>query len=518
MPVNNTVVKKPTTQANSFPTLFGNINVPNFTGTPQTPKPIGPTLSTNQPKTGLVKTASAATQPNASKISDLQSQIAATQSQINSANAAGYGQGGQFAGQQIPGTINNQTGQIVPPQPTSSINGSTQTGQTGGQIANQGTSGLTPVSNPTSYSGLVNTQGVAPSSSDTNYANLVKQLSQQNLSQNQDYQNAVKGLNERITALSNFDPTNNAGYQQAQQAYQGAVENLAKFNQGYAKQIGGIESTPIPLEFQQGRQQVLARQASSEQQALQGAVNQQQAALGFGIQAGGLQGTALANAATSQLGLAGQGIQGQELGQTALGTAAGFAKPELGGLTQQPFDPLAGQFSGAQSVGQRAQQAGSIQSIQDLTQQQSQIQSIFNGAEANFSLLVDTAKQGGVNDTNVPVLNAFKQKLGVGFESSPAVINFRNTLAAVRSQYAQILGGGTTTVDSQQRAEQAIPDSISLGALQSLEQQLKAEATNRVAGINQQITSLQGGGSTSGGTETGNSYTSPSGNTYQLPN
>jgi len=60
----------------------------------------------------------------------------------------------------------------------------------------------------------------------------------------------------------------------------------------------------------------------------------------------------------------------------------------------------------------------------------------------------------------------------------------------VRSQYAQILGGGTTTVDAQQRAQQAIPDNISLNALKSLQTQLTSEATNRIAGITQQIGEL----------------------------
>lgn len=60
------------------------------------------------------------------------------------------------------------------------------------------------------------------------------------------------------------------------QAYNQAVQNLADFNTQLAKQYGNIESEPIPLQFQQGREQVIARQAASEQAALQGAVQQQQ--------------------------------------------------------------------------------------------------------------------------------------------------------------------------------------------------------------------------------------------------
>jgi len=54
------------------------------------------------------------------------------------------------------------------------------------------------------------------------------------------------------------------------------------------------------------------------------------------------------------------------------------------------------------------------------------------------------------------------------------------------------LGGGTTTVDSQNRAQEAIPDNISLDALKSLGVQLQKEAGNRIAGIQQQIGSLTG--------------------------
>jgi hypothetical protein len=147
-----------------------------------------------------------------------------------------------------------------------------------------------------------------------------------------------------------------------------------------------------------------------------------------------------------------------------------------------------------------------VQSIKDLTGQKNQLQSVFNGADANFKLLNDTAKQGGVNDTNVPMVNVLKQNIARGLTSSAAVTNFLSTLATVRSQYASILGGGTTTVDSQQRAASAIPDDISLGALESLRQQMASEAQNRIAGITDQVTKLTNQGSTSGGQTGGNMF------------
>lgn len=187
----------------------------------------------------------------------------------------------------------------------------------------------------------------------------------------------------------------------------------------------------------------------------------------------------------------------------ALGTAAGLTEPELASFTQQAFYPSTGQFSGVGQFGTGPEAAGKIQSVQDLTQQASQIQSVFNGAEANFKLLLDTARQGGVNQTNVPIINAIQQNIARGLTSNAAVTNFRNTLATIRAQYAQILGGGTATVDSNQRAAQAIPDDISLDALQSLQSQLHAEGTNRVNGINEQIKSLSGGQTNTSGFKEG---------------
>lgn len=136
-------------------------------------------------------------------------------------------------------------------------------------------------------------------------------------------------------------------------------------------------------------------------------------------------------------------------------------------------------------------------SAANLTGQKAQLQSIFNGVDANYKLLLNTAEQGQVNQGNVPVINQLQQNVARGLASNEAVINFRNTLAAVRAAYAQILGGGTSTEGSQGRAQQAIPDDISLDALRSLGEQLKSESTNRITGIQSQIDSLLGKGGTS---------------------
>jgi len=147
-------------------------------------------------------------------------------------------------------------------------------------------------------------------------------------------------------------------------------------------------------------------------------------------------------------------------------------------------------------------------SIGDLTQQRSQLQSVLSGADANFQLAINTAKQGGVNSNDVPILNTLQNNVNQGLTSNAAVNNFRETLATVRSQYATILGGGNVTVESLQQAQSIIPDNISIAALTSLATQMKTAAQNRLAGIDSQINALKNGGNPS---FTGNTSSNPLG-------
>lgn len=202
----------------------------------------------------------------------------------------------------------------------------------------------------------------------------------------------------------------------------------------------------------------------------------------------------------AQSGLAGAQTQAGRA-QTGASTVLDATLPGQQSPTTQLYDPITGQP--IQQVGGGIAGGANRQSIFDLTQQANDLTASLNGAEANFALLVDTAKQGGVNDMNVPMLNVLQQNLQRGLTSSAAVTNFRSTLAAVRQQYANILGGGSATDMSRGIAAEQIPDDISLGALQSLEQQMKAEASNRINGITQTVQSLESQGTS--GSSTGGS-------------
>lgn len=343
--------------------------------------------------------------------------------------------------------------------------------------------------------------------------------------------------NTATTGLLNTAQTNPGTSGQAYDDYQKAVNELNTLKQQIAQQQGGIESQAIPLEFQQGREQVLNRQYASMLDAAQQKVNQAQAALGYQI-----SGVQTQQAGYNQAG--GLGNQAQGLTQQGITSALGYTQPVQVQYGTPLVNPQTGQVLGGTgttgdvsstinywanqiatnkasindvpatitgniqlktqlqqaiqginpSYNPSVQQAGQ-ETASALTAQTNQLQAALNGAEANFKLLTNTAQQGGVNDMNVPVLNTLQQNIARGLASNSSVINFQSTLATVRSQYAAILGGGTVTVDSQNRAQQAIPDNISLSALQSLEQQMKQEAQNRIVGYQTQIQSLTSGAS-----------------------
>ena len=298
--------------------------------------------------------------------------------------------------------------------------------------------------------------------------------------------------------------------------------------QGAKFRAGQLTTGTSPVA--EGNAAVTAQTTAAQQQAL--AAAEQAALLGTGQEL-----TAEQQAANAANAAAGQAQTGQGLLQTGLGTAAGYAQPAPAAFGQTVFNPITGQYEGGgglpqETLQQYAQMAASGQyaaipssitsnpvlsaqvnaaakainpnfnpitstaqgaASADLTGQAANIQASANGAESNFDLMKNIAAQGGVNDTNVPVLNTLKQNVAKGLTSNAAVVNFQSLLQSVRSQYATILGGGTSSVEALQEAQQLIPDNISLAALESLGTNLRSDAQNRVAGIQQQVGSLTGG-------------------------
>lgn len=337
------------------------------------------------------------------------------------------------------------------------------------------------------------------------------------------YGGLVQTLADRAQKLS---PEVQESYKQAQKYN----EDLRQFRESAADTKRGIFSSPTSARVMQGRDQAV-QQANAEKEAayasqFAGASN----LYGTATTGQGQQLTALGTAA----GLAqpvqvapGSTLSSPVTGETVAGGLGGYANyqtaeqvmnlirqyPDAGYVYDQTKTPQENLQTFQSSALQRSPtyqkatygqpgagsvvQAAQLGSAADLTRQASEIQAIANGAENNFKLLVDTARRGGVNDTTVPVLNRLQQNLQRGLASAEAVALFRATLESVRSQYASILGGGTVTDAGRASANQQIPDDISLAALTALEQQLRYEAQNRVAGYQNQVGSLtgsQGGG------------------------
>lgn len=290
-------------------------------------------------------------------------------------------------------------------------------------------------------------------------------------------------------------------------------QNIGQLRKQAAQAQGAYTTGALTAPIAMGRAQAIAQTEAQQEQ-------------GLGIQQQAQQGL-LQNI------LAGQGLQ-----QHGLQQAASLAQPQIAAYGQTVFNPITGQYigggqdmnsmidywatqiannkatlndvpatiTGAPNLKTQLQQSiqqknpnynPTVQSSQQstagqMTNQVNNLQATANGAEANFDLLYNIAQQGGVNDMNVPMLNVLKQNVLRGLTSSDAVTSFQSIIQSVRSQYASIIGGGTVTVEGLNEAKSIIPDDISLAALQSLRENIKADAVNRIAGIQNQINSLTG--------------------------
>jgi len=384
-----------------------------------------------------------------------------------------------------------------------------------GGIAKADASTGTSTNPSTGYAGYVGQIGNAANASDAQ-----RKLQQQ--LQNESMANKQIGENARNIA----------------DQYSGEIARIGKLGAGA---VAGDMSTGSNV-VGSGNAAIASQSASSRMQALG---NAEQAALqGTGQQ---LTGQAQAQSGLNQA--LGSANTQQQLQISGLGTAAGYAQPSPAAYGQSVFNPLTRQYEGnsglppetmaqyaqmaangqysaipssitsnpvlsaqlnaaAQQINpaynpiasqaQGATQASNIQTLgtagassaAGLTQQMSQLQSSANGAEANFNLLTNIAQQGGVNNFDQPALNQIEQNVKKGLIGDDAVIQFRSIIQTVRSQYASIIGGGTPSVEALQEAQQIIPDNVSINSLKNLGVNLRADAQNRIAGIQQQISSL----------------------------
>lgn len=229
---------------------------------------------------------------------------------------------------------------------------------------------------------------------------------------------------------------------QAYTNYNTAVENQKNLKSGIAQQYGNIESQPIPLEFQQGREQALARQYASQLDAGQQAINQAQTGLGYGIQEQQAQ-----QSGYNQAGNLSVAAQGQT--QSGLTAAAGLAQPQQYGITSTPFYPSqgnTGQFGSLPGGGQGAFNAGKVQGDVALGAQNAQNISANNQAKAiKTNIQSYIASNPTLNPSQFSDVNSALQFLN-GKVSNPQYQTLSNYLQEYINTLAPILGvGGDTT-------------------------------------------------------------------------
>lgn len=239
-------------------------------------------------------------------------------------------------------------------------------------------------------------------------------------------------------------------------AVDNANQALLKLRQDYATATGNIESTPIPLVFQQGRNQILGRQYAAQEAAAQ---------------------SALSNALTER---------GQTLG--AIGQAAGFASPRSADIY---VDPLTGQ------------PIGDINNL--------------GGAMANWNAIRSTANTAGnfASDyqsglANLRAADTIGQQIISTLKSNPTL---NNQPLSGWTNIKQFLAGQTSEPSQQLLAQQVAqyittlgidPNSINLAGqeqktLGQLLDSLRAQANAQVESKNPSNVINSFGGNTSGG-------------------
>lgn len=305
------------------------------------------------------------------------------------------------------------------------------------------------------------------------------------------------------------------GASQPSQAYTDAVNKaqdvnhqLAQSRLNEAQGLANNANNPIPLEFQQGRAQVMQNQYTQQQNAL----------------AGEYQGASnLVGAANTQQGLNQSGLLG----------AAGLAQPQLAGFNQQSFNPLTGQFgSGGQSgslpleaqnaVNTYAQQVKSGQMTradaesrlsaygvagtnaltqalgQDFntnasnasagtTQQGQQLQTAASATNQALATL-QTLYNGlpSTSSTSIPGINGVSNSINSLLGSS-ALTTYKQTLADARAQLQGVLtaSGAATPTGAESAALTYLPDNMSPDQLKQAISNVQQLIQQKVASFTQ---------------------------------
>lgn len=323
---------------------------------------------------------------------------------------------------------------------------------------------------------------------------------------------------------------------QDSQGVQSARQALLDSQMNEAQQLGLNASNPIPLEFQQGRAQVLQNQYGQQQQALSNAL--QSATTTQGQQIGALQGAAGLAQPVSQFGMLTNPITGQPLNtgvfQSAVQQAVQLVQngtPANDPSVQQllsPFGfvgPLA--FNQAQQAisgggwNPAAQSAAAGQNISAATDFQQQAITLDTGLKNMRTvapLVVQAAGQVGINPTDSTMYNAPINTYISQIRNSGGFANFQAMMNDIQRYSSQIISSGADLTPTGVTAATALmsPQNLSIAQIQSYLNTLDQLGTNQLAILQQQARAA--GGSSAGyygdPARVNSGYTAPQSSAY----
>lgn len=315
-------------------------------------------------------------------------------------------------------------------------------------------------------------------------------------------------LGQLIRELESKSSQPSADYTAAQAEAQKYNQQLEQSRTNEARALGQNASNPIPLEFQQGRAQVLQSQYAQEQ-----------AALGAGYQGA----TNLLGAANTQ-----QGLQ-----QSGLTSAGGLASPQQVPYSNQYIDPTTGQPIGGGGAGKLPQDAQNAvnsyaQQVQNGSMTRADAESRlsaygiagtnalnqslgpnFNTNASNAS--ASTTQQGqqlqtaasattkaldslqslfnslpGVQTGGIPATNSIANWIA-GQLGSPALTQYNQTLHDARAQLQGVLtaSGGATPTGAEAMALTYLPDNMNPAQLSSAISNVKNLVQQKVSSFTQ---------------------------------
>lgn len=286
------------------------------------------------------------------------------------------------------------------------------------------------------------------------------------------------GLYGQLTTdLANRSSQPGQAYQDQSQQYNEALKNLKDFDLRTNKAVAGEYQRNIPLQFEQGRAQVVANQAAADRGALSNVVTGAATALG---------------AANTQ----------QQIQQQGLTSATSAAAPQGYSPTTTPFNPAEGTFNGGTGAQMdRAVYGANIGVAQDTATRLQNTQTQSDSLNHSFNALNSLATQVNAGGSS-PILDGLNRvfKSTIGGQDSPQVAGFKNQLAGIR-QMAQDLGLGIN-----------IPDNITADQLQTVQKTIQSQIQNKIKADQDALERLKTGGTGSNSGSGGTTYKG-----YKLP-